>query len=242
LATETKIKAALSGAAGSMGRRVGAALAGLDGVDFVAGLVKPEQIAEKDIAARLFDDVSETIESCDVLLDFTARERTMELAAFCAAKGRAYFVGTTGLTADDLKALENFAATVPILYAPNLTRGAATLFGITELLAGRLGTGYDAKILGLHHNRKKETPSGTSAEFARRIQDGRREETPPEIATLLAGSTYGTHEILFAGTNDEIRISHTVTRPEIDTDVLDTALNWLVEKDNGFFGLPEILA
>lgn len=225
-----------------MGRRVGAALAEMEGVEFAAGLVRPSQMSADGILAPLTDDAAAALGACDVLIDFTARERSMELASLCAEQGRALFVGTTGLTSDDLAALETFAATVPVLYAPNLTRGAATLFGIVELLAARLGGGYDAKLLGFHHNRKKEMPSGTSAEFARRIQAGRGDEAPPEIATLLAGGTYGTHEILFAGGNDEIRISHSVTRPEIDTEVLALAFRWLAERDNGFFGLPEILA
>lgn len=236
------MKVALSGASGSMGRRVGAALAAMEGVDFVAGLVKQAQIDAEGVLAPLGADPALVIAGCDVLIDFTARERSLELAALCAEANTPLLVGTTGLTEKDLDELERLSAATAILYAPNLTKGAATLFGIVEELARRLGPGYDAKLLGLHHNKKKETPSGTSAEFARRIQSGRGDEAPPEIATLLAGGTYGVHEIMFASGNDEIRISHTVTRPEINEEVLRAALDWLGAKESGFFGLPEILA
>jgi len=236
------IKVALSGAAGSMGRRVGAALDEMDAVAYVSGLVRSSQIAEADCKAPLTDDAVAAIAGCDVLIDFTARERSMELAALCAEAKCALWVGTTGLNEVDLATLRSTAVHSPILYSPNLTRGASTLFGVLETLAARLGPRYDAKVLGIHHNKKKETPSGTSAEIARRIQTGRGDDAPPEIATLLAGGTYGIHEILFASPNDEIRITHTVTRPEIDQDVLLAAFRWLSSKGPGFYGLPEILA
>jgi 4-hydroxy-tetrahydrodipicolinate reductase len=224
-----------------MGRRVGAALDAMDGIAFVTGLVRNFQLDAEGVLAPLTDDAVAAIAACDVLMDFTARERSMELAQLCAEAGKPCFIGTTGLTEDDLAQLRGLASRTAILYSPNLTRGATTLFGVLEILAERLGPGYDAKVLGLHHNKKKETPSGTSAEIARRIQAGRGDDAPPEIATLLAGGTYGVHEILFASANDEIRISHTVTRPEIDRDVLSIALGALARKSSGYYGLGDLL-
>jgi 4-hydroxy-tetrahydrodipicolinate reductase len=235
-------KVALSGAVGRMGRRVGDALYAMEGVDFVAGLVRPSQVTATGCKAPLSDDAESTLGACDVLLDFTDFDRTLALAALCAEAGRPFFVGTTAPTNADIGALEDFAANIPILYAPNISWGAATLFGILETLSDRLGPAYDAKVIGVHHREKKDTPSGTSAEIARRIQAGRGEDTPPEIVSLRAGGAYSNHEIIFAGHNDEIRISHNVTRPDIDTDVLLAACQWLTTKGPGFYGLPEVLA
>ena len=236
------IKVALSGATGRMGRRVGDALYAMDGVDFVTGLVRSSQIAATGCKAPLSADTGSTLGACDVLLDFTDFERTLELAALCAAAGRPFFVGTTAPTNTEFGALEDFTASIPILYAPNISWGAATLFSILETLSGQLGPAYDAKVIGVHHREKKDTPSGTSAEIARRIQAGRNEDTLPEIVSLRAGGAYSNHEIIFAGYNDEIRISHNVTRPEIDTDVLLAACRWLTTKGPGFYALPEVLA
>lgn len=236
------IKVALSGATGHMGRRVGDALDSMGGVSFVAGLVRSSQISSEGCKAPLSDDVAATLDTCDLLLDFSLFDRTLALASQCADVGRPFFVGTTAATTADVRALEEFSSHIPILYAPNVTRGAGTLFGIIETLAGQLGPSYDAKIIGVHHKKKKETPSGTSSEIARRIQVGRDDEAPPEIASLLAGDAYSNHEIIFAGHNDEIRISHNVTRPDIDQDILGAGFQWLMTKRNGFYGLPEVLA
>lgn len=236
------LKVALSGAVGRMGRRVGDTLDAMEGIDFVAGLVRPSQLTVTGCKAPLSDDTESTLAACDVLLDFTNFDRTLTLAALCAKLDRPLFVGTTAPTNADLAVLEKRTADIPILYAPNISWGAATLFGILETLSERLGPAYDAKIIGVHHREKKETPSGTSAEIARRIQAGRDEDTPPEIVSLRAGGAYSNHEIIFAGHNDEIRISHNVTRPDIDTDVLLTACKWLTTKGPGFYSLPEVLA
>lgn len=236
------IKVGLSGAIGRMGRRVGAALAAMEGVDFTCGLVRSSGLAADGCVAPLVDDAQAAIDHCDVLMDFTDVDRTFELSRLCAAAGRPVFVGTTMRTEADLDTLRKIAIDIPIICAPNVTRGAATLFGILEELARRLGPDYDAKVLGLHHRAKKEVPSGTSGEIARRIRTGRGDDAPPEIATVLAGGTYGTHEALFAGPNDEIRITHTVTRPDIDVTVLRAGLDWLMSKPAGFYGISEVLA
>ncbi len=236
------IKVALSGAMGRMGRRVGAALAGMEGVNFTCGLVRLSCLAADGCAAPLVDDAQAAIDHCDVLMDFTDVDRTLELSRLCAAAGRPVFVGTTMRTEAELDTLRKIAVDIPILCGPNVTRGAATLFGILEELARRLGPDYDAKVLGLHHRAKKEVPSGTSGEIARRIRTGRGDDAPPEIVTVLAGGTYGTHEALFAGPNDEIRITHTVTRPDIDISVLRAGLDWLMTKPAGFYGISEVLA
>ena len=236
------IKVALSGAVGRMGRRVGDALDAMRGVSFVGGLVRSSQISIEGCKAPLSDDVAATLDACDLLLDFSIFDRTLALASHCADAGRPFFVGTTAGTAEHVRALEEFSIDIPILYAPNVTRGAGTLFGILEKLAGQLGPSYDAKVIGVHHKKKKELPSGTSFEIARRIQAARDDDALPEIVSLLAGGAYSNHEIIFAGHNDEIRISHNVTRPDIDPDILGAGFQWLMTKRNGFYGLPEVLA
>ncbi len=235
------IKVTLSGAMGRMGRRVGSALDAMDGVKFVWGLVRGSNLSMKGLAP-LTNDAVVAIRGCDVLMDFTEIDHTLKLARMCAEMKRSIFVGTTMRKAKDLEALREISADIPVLYAPNVTRGAATLFGVLEELAHRLGPAYDAKVLGHHHRDKKEMPSGTSSEIAKRIREGRGDEKLPEIVTVLAGSTYGTHEVLFAGNNDEIRISHTVTRPDIDVRVLRAGLDWLMAKPTGFSSISEVLA
>ncbi|MEC7656827.1 MAG: 4-hydroxy-tetrahydrodipicolinate reductase, partial [Pseudomonadota bacterium] len=65
------IRVALSGAAGSMGLRVGAALAAADDIEFVWGLVRSSQLSTDGCLAPLSDDVDQVISDCDVLFDFT---------------------------------------------------------------------------------------------------------------------------------------------------------------------------
>ena len=232
---------AVSGALGRMGRRVGLALKGMEGVNYYMGLVKTEQLDAKDIMAPLSDNVDNALKTCDVLLDFTSKRRAVELAELCAKVGKPILIGTTGFDSNDFKRFECLSKNVAILYAPNLTMGAATLFLHAEELARHLGRNYDVKVIGIHHNKKKEIPSGTSVELARRIQAGRQDKESPEIASLLAGGAYGVHEILFASDSEEIRVSHNVTKPTIDYGVLQLSLDWLVENKKGFATLSEIL-
>ena len=121
-----------------MGLRVGAALAAADDIQFICGLVRSSQLSTDGCLAPLSDDVDQVISDCDVLFDFTDFDRTLELAAKCVNEGRPLFVGSTVRSGDGLESLMNFAADIPIIYGPNISRGASVLFGVLETLAGRL--------------------------------------------------------------------------------------------------------
>ena len=129
------IKVTLSGAMGRMGRRVGAELNAMDGVMFVCGLVRGSCVSTKECLAPLTDDALAAVRSCDVLMDFTNIDSTLKLARICAELKRPIFVGTTTRRAKDIEMLKEIATDIPVLYAPNITRGAAALFGVLQELA-----------------------------------------------------------------------------------------------------------
>ena len=87
-----------------MGRRVGAALAATDDIQFICGLVRSSQLSTDGCLAPLSDDVDQVISDCDVLFDFTDFDRTLELAAKCVDEGRPLFVGSTVRSGDGLEA------------------------------------------------------------------------------------------------------------------------------------------
>ncbi|MFQ5693857.1 MAG: 4-hydroxy-tetrahydrodipicolinate reductase [Nitrospinota bacterium] len=246
------IRVALSGAAGRMGRRVGAALAGRPGVRLEWGILRrlppPREEAAAGLPPKLTQKAAEALREVDVAVDFSRPPAALALARACARLGRPLLVGTTGFGERERKALAACAQKIPLLYAPNLTRGMNAVFEAAERMAARLGAGYDARVLGIHHGKKKETPSGTSSELARRVAAGRGGggrlrggASAPSITTILMGGTLGEHKVFFANANEEIEISHRVTRPEVDPEVLAAALRFLLKSPPGFYGLDDVL-
>jgi len=171
-------------------------------------------------------DIAKGVAGADVLIDFTRPEGTLAHLRACAQAKVAAVVGTTGLTGPDKRALSDFARSVPIVFAPNMSVGVNVLARLVELGAQMLGDRYDVEILEMHHKHKVDAPSGTSlhlgeaaaralgrdlktqAVFAREGVTGERKPGTIGFATLRGGDVVGDHTVIFAGAGERIELSH----------------------------------
>src|SRR5690606_34299751 len=93
--------------------------------------------------------------------------------AAAADAGVAYVVGTTGLDDADRTALARAAERIPVLHAPNFSVAVNVLAWLVREAARRLGPGFDAEIVELHHAAKRDAPSGTALRLAEAVAEGR---------------------------------------------------------------------
>ena len=119
-------------------------------------------------------DLSGIIARCrpEVMVDFTNAAASMEGCRVAAAQGVNLVVGTTGLTEDNLKELDELAneRQIGAFVAPNFALGAALLIH----LARGLGRYFDyADIVEMHHETKIDSPSGTAMALARSLREER---------------------------------------------------------------------
>jgi 4-hydroxy-tetrahydrodipicolinate reductase len=171
-------------------------------------------------------DIPGAIAGAEVLLDFTRPEGTLAHLSACANAGVAAVVGTTGLTAAAKHALAEFAASIPIVFAPNMSVGVTVLLRLVEQAAQLLGAGYDVEIVEMHHRHKVDAPSGTAlllggaaahalgrdlksaAVFGREGVIGERKPGTIGFATLRGGDVVGDHSVIFAGPGERIELTH----------------------------------
>jgi 4-hydroxy-tetrahydrodipicolinate reductase len=211
-----------------------AALAQPD-IELVGALEVPDSpLLNRDAGERLgrhtgvtiSADVRGAITKADVLLDFTRPEGTLLHLGACASSGVAAVVGTTGLGAADKRALTEFAASVPVVFAPNMSVGVTVLLHLVEQAAQMLGAGYDVEIIEMHHRHKIDAPSGTAlqlagaaahalgrdlktdAVFSRDGVTGERKPGTIGFASLRGGDVVGDHSVIFAGTGERIELTH----------------------------------
>jgi 4-hydroxy-tetrahydrodipicolinate reductase len=71
-------------------------------------------------------------------------------------------IGTTGFSDVEKKQIDAAAATVPIVFAPNMSVGVNVTLRLLEVAAAALAEGYDIEILEMHHRHKIDAPSGTA--------------------------------------------------------------------------------
>jgi 4-hydroxy-tetrahydrodipicolinate reductase len=123
-----------------------------------------------------------------------------------------------------------------LLAAPNLSLGANAFLPIAEY-AARLIT-FDAHIVETHHAAKRDAPSGTALELARRTGAARGSDIP--ISSIRTGNVPGTHTLLLDGGFEQIRVEHVTRDRRVFADGALTAAGWLIGK-RGIFTMTDLL-
>ena len=155
---DKKINIAVCGANGKMGQEVIKAVNAADDMNLVACV---------DINNGQFSSIKEAKEAnkIDILIDFTQPASIYENALFCLNNGISIVIGTTGLKDDQIEELEELSKknSLGCLIAPNFSTGAVLM-----MMFAKMASKYfkNAEIIELHHNQKKDAPSGTAVKTA----------------------------------------------------------------------------
>ena len=157
------INIAVCGSNGKMGQEVVKAVNSAEDMSLVAQI---------DIYNGQFSTIKEAIETVkiDVLVDFTQPSSIYENALFCLNNGIKMVIGTTGLSdsqIDELKTLSKEKQTA-CLIAPNFSTGAVLLMKFAQMASKYFD---NAEIIELHHNQKKDAPSGTAVKTAQLMSE-----------------------------------------------------------------------
>ena len=143
-------------------------------------------------------------EGCDAAVDFTRPDAVEENVERCLAAGIPVVIGTTGFNAVavDLRAQE---AGVACFHAPNFSRGAVLMMRFAEEAAK---TFPRAEIVELHHEAKRDAPSGTARATAARMG------TDPPIHSVRLPGLVAHQEVIFGGPGETLTIRHDTTSRE----------------------------
>ncbi|QCC48144.1 4-hydroxy-tetrahydrodipicolinate reductase [Halobellus limi] len=261
---------AITGASGRMGGELLSAAADHDDVGSVLAASRtPENVPSGD-APGAPDAVVEDADlgaaldehDVDVLVDFTVPEASVEYLRAAADEGVAVVVGTTGYDEAGEETLDSVASEVPFLRASNFSRGVGALRRAVREAVAAL-PGYDVEVTETHHNGKRDAPSGTALTILDDIDDargsggdasgdgaervhGRVGEQPREgdeigVHARRAGDVTGEHEILLAGNEEVLELTHRAgSRGIFAAGALDAAV-WLAGRDAGRYDFDEVL-
>lgn len=256
---------AVVGATGRMGQELlEAATEREDVVVPVAASRTPEQ---GPIAGHTLDyaaDMQSLYErrEIDVLVDFTSPAASVGFVRDAAEVGVGSVVGTTGFSDDELDALQEASQQVPLLRASNFSRGVQALAAVVADAARALPQ-YDAEVIEAHHSGKRDAPSGTAATLVDEIEHARterdeqnasaldrvygREGDAPRSAdeigvhSVRAGNVAGEHEVVLAGDNEVLSLSHRAgDRAIFAAGALDAA-RWLDGRSSGQYSYQDVL-
>lgn len=173
------IHVAVCGANGKMGQEVVKAVNTADDMTLVAQI---------DIYNGQFATIKEASEAVniDVLIDFTQPNSIYENALFCLNNGIKIVIGTTGLTDSQIRELKKISEekSISCLIAPNFSTGAVLMMKFAQMASKYFD---NAEIIELHHNQKKDAPSGTAIKTAQLMAEANDDFTKgncPEKETI----------------------------------------------------------
>ncbi len=263
-------KVAIFGAAGRMGRHLVTQVINDAQLELVAAVewdgcpfIGQDAAALAGLPAcgvAITADADDALRKADVLIDFTSAAASRILAPKAAAAGVAMVIGSTGLTADDIKLLDDLAANgARIVQAPNMSIGVNLLFSLCKQVAGILGEDYDVEIVEMHHNQKKDAPSGTAERLGQIICEARGLDydtdvrhgrvgmpgarTKHEIGmhSLRGGDVVGDHTVIFATNGERIELTHKASSRETFASGAIRAAKFIASASAGRYDMQDVL-
>jgi 4-hydroxy-tetrahydrodipicolinate reductase len=185
---------------------------------------------------------SDALNRADVAVEFSVPGAAPANIRATIEAGCPIVVGTTGWY-DKRAEIEKLATDRKgaILVAPNFSIGVAAFGEIVKAAAKALKSapGFDAHITETHHSAKKDAPSGTAANLEKLAAREWGRGIP--ITSIRTGSVPGTHEFLFDGPFEQIRLEHVARDRRVFADGALLAAKWLIGK-RGVFTMADVLA
>jgi 4-hydroxy-tetrahydrodipicolinate reductase len=219
----------LVGADGRMGQAVVAAAAQDPGLTITAGIERG-------------DPIGPAIESCDVVIDFSAADATEAVCQACAQYGKPLVLGTTGHSATQKEAVAAAAQKIPLVFAANFSVGVNVLFALTRRAAELLGDDFDLEVVEMHHRTKKDAPSGTAKRLLEILQEVRRGQHAIPAHSIRAGDIVGEHTVIFAGAGERLELTHRAASRETFAVGALRAARWALEQPAGLYNMEDVLA
>lgn len=251
------IKLVICGALGKMGRTVVEEIAG-DAALTLAGAIEAAGhpgLGSKIGGVEVTANLAKALGACDVLVDFTNPKAALEHIRQGAAAGRATIVGTTGIAADELALAREAAKRIPLIISPNMSSGVNLMFTIVEEVARALPD-FDAEIVEIHHNKKKDAPSGTAAKLAEAIGNvrsasvvahgrhgiiGARKSEEIGMHSLRGGDVVGEHTVIFAGEGERFELTHRAHSRRTFARGTLRAIHFIHGKKPGLYTMADVL-
>ncbi len=245
----------MHGCNGRMGQMITGIVANDPDVDIVAGVDVSDHIKNN---YPVFKSISECDAQADVIIDFANASAVDVLLEYAAGRQIPVVLCTTGLSEAQLEHMKQASEKVAILKSANMSLGINTIMKllkeITPLLAE---SGFDIEIVEKHHNQKLDAPSGTALALADSVNEAlgneyeyvydrsnRREKRPKKeigISAVRGGSIVGDHDVIFAGMDEVVTISHTAYSRAVFGKGAVAAAKFLADKGPGMYDMSDVI-
>ena len=248
------LKIAISGICGKMGRNVLASISERTDCEVLCGL----DIGEASgCPVPVYKTPADMPEKPDVIIDYSHPNALNALLGYAKETGTPVVLATTGYSEEQLAEIRKASEQVALFSSFNMSIGIQLLLALSKKAAQVLGNQFDIEIIEKHHNQKIDAPSGTALMIANAIIGvtdppkhpvydrhsvrKKREITEIGIHSIRGGTIVGEHEVLFAGPDETISITHTASSKRVFAEGSVNAAVFLAGKPAGMYDMTDLL-
>ncbi len=225
-------------------------------IEIVAGV---DAFGESSYEFPVFKSLEACDVEADVIVDFSNASAVDALMDFCAGKNIPVVLCSTGLSQQQLDKVKETSGKVAVLRSANMSVGVNALIKVLKDVSPMFAAaGFDIEIVEKHHNQKLDAPSGTAIALADAINESldneyeyvydrssRREKRPEKeigISAVRGGTIVGDHDIIFAGVDEVVTLSHRAYSRAIFGKGAIQAAKFLAGKKPGMYDMADVLA
>lgn len=247
-------KIILTGACGKMGKVIRSVVSGREDCVIVAGV---DKFNDGSRPFPVYEKIADVTEKADVVIDFSNPSLLNDLLTYSESTDTALVIATTGFDECQKKKIKDASAKCPVFFTYNMSIGINLLANLAKKAVQVLGDDFDIEIVEQHHNQKIDAPSGTALmladaiteeiekpmkyEYDRHSKREKRTKNEIGIHAIRGGTIVGEHEIIFAGRDENITLSHSARSKEIFAVGAVNAAVFMTGKAAGMYDMGELV-
>lgn len=245
----------MHGCNGRMGQMITSIVAQDPDITIVAGV---DINTEKKNDYPVFTSLAECDVPADVVVDFGNASAVDAVIDACIEKKLPLVECTTGLSEEQLVKIKDASKVIPMFKSANMSLGINLIQKILKANAAVLTeAGFDVEIVEKHHKMKLDAPSGTALALADSVNEGLKEakeyvydrsarrqvrpDTEIGISAVRGGTIVGEHDVIFAGTDEVVTISHTAYSRAVFAKGSVEAAKYVAGRPCGMYDMSDVI-
>ncbi|MCR4945460.1 MAG: 4-hydroxy-tetrahydrodipicolinate reductase [Lachnospiraceae bacterium] len=247
------VKIIMHGCNGRMGQMITDIAAEDETVEIVAGV---DKFLGRENKYPVFEKISACDVDADVIIDFSNAAAVDDLLDYAVERKLPVVLCSTGLSEEQNKRVTETAAQVAVLKSANMSLGINMMMDLLKRAEKILSeAGFDIEIVEKHHNKKLDAPSGTALALAdamntegkyeyvfdRSDRRAARERKEMGISAVRGGTIVGEHDVIFAGTDEVVTISHHAASRAVFAKGAISAAKFLADKAPGMYDMSDVI-
>ena len=248
-------KVAIVGCNGKMGYFVAEAVKANSECEALFGV---DAFGENKYDFNVYKSFDEATEIPDVIIDFSNPSALDGMLEFAQKNSVPCVICTTGYSPEQVEQIKAASKEIAIFYSGNMSLGINLLIELTKQAAKVLGNEFDIEIIEKHHNLKVDAPSGTALMIAdgisqtleeepqyvydRHTYRKKRSKNEIGIHAVRGGTIVGEHEVIFAGHDEVVTITHQAQSKEVFAVGAVNAAVFLASQKAGMYDMGNLLS